>query len=198
MILKFVRDQFPHARFARIYDASKDGWKIEDFHRFCDKKGWTITIIKTSVYLIFGGFTTAEWESASPYSGISKRDPHSFLFSLNEGSKYPITSGGRTTITCVSGFCAWFGGAELVIASDSNNNTGSYCNANRDSYKLPVAKGSEGPSINGGERDFQLKQFEVYKVSVRKSLLISYIGIMNGGRVWLIQLPLFVKNFNLL
>ena len=81
---------------------------------------------------------------------------------MNEGSKYPITSGGEKAIRCESGRCAVFGDWELVIWSDSNNNTNSGCNANGDSFKLPAAKGSKYPSINGGEGSFQLKQFEVY------------------------------------
>jgi hypothetical protein len=165
MIIKFIRDQFPRARFQRIYDASTDGWNKTDFHRCCDEKGWTLTIVETTKGFIFGGFTTAEWESPPRYSPISKRgDPHSFLFSVNEGSKYPITSGDRWAIRCLSGYCARFGDGEIAIASDSNNRTDSYCLANRDSFNLPAAKGSKYPSINGGEHNFQLKQFEVYKV----------------------------------
>jgi hypothetical protein len=76
---------------------------------------------------------------------------------VNEGSKYPITSGDETAITCYSSSCAVFGSWELGISSDSNNNTDSWCNANGDSYKLPAAKGSQYPSINGGEYNFQLK-----------------------------------------
>ena len=33
MVMKFVRDQYPKARFQRIYDAATDGWKANDFHR---------------------------------------------------------------------------------------------------------------------------------------------------------------------
>ena len=33
MVFKFVRDQFPKARFSRIYDATTDGWDSDDFHR---------------------------------------------------------------------------------------------------------------------------------------------------------------------
>jgi hypothetical protein len=61
-----------------------------------------------------------------------------------------------------------------VIHSDSNNNTSSYCNANRDSYKLPAGKGSKFPSINGGEYKFKLKQFEVYSVKVRMINIIIF------------------------
>ena len=129
MVIKFVRDQFPKARFQRIYDAATHGWKNTDFHRQCDKKGWTLTIVETTDGFIFGGFTTAEWESPeSPW--ISKPCPHSFLFSVNEGSKYPITRGGKDAIWCHSGRCAWFGNWDLVICRDSNTNTDSYCNAN--------------------------------------------------------------------
>jgi hypothetical protein len=76
---------------------------------------------------------------------------------VNEGSKYPITSGDRWAITCRSGWCAAFGtnGLELVIVSDSNNNnTSCWCAADGDSFKLPAAKGSQCPSINGGEQRF--------------------------------------------
>jgi len=44
-VLKFVRDVFPQAKLSRIYNAEEDGWKAGDFHRHCDKKGWTLTII---------------------------------------------------------------------------------------------------------------------------------------------------------
>jgi hypothetical protein len=100
MLIKFVRDQFPRARFQRIYDAETDGWKDKDFHRCCDLKGWTLTIVETTKDFIFGGFTTAEWESLYH---IGKPCPHSFLFSVNEGSKYPITSGETDAIICFSG-----------------------------------------------------------------------------------------------
>ena len=129
-----------------------------------------MTILETTKGFIFGGFTTAEWESAP----IRKPCPHSFLFSVNEGSKYPITSGGGGAIWCGSGYCAVFGRDELVIGSNSNNNTYSFCNANLDSFKLPAAQGSEYPSINGGEEYFQLKQFEVYSVMVRININIIF------------------------
>jgi hypothetical protein len=112
--------------------------------------GWTLTIVETTKNFIFGGFTTAEWQS----SCINKDDPHSFLFSVNEGSKYPITSGGRDAIRCYGGLCALFGNWELGIESESNNNTESYCNANRDTFNLQAAKGSFNPPMNGGEHNF--------------------------------------------
>ena len=131
MVFNFVIDQYPLARFQRIYDAAADGWSAVDFHRCCDNKGWTLNIVQTTKDFIFGGFTTAEWESPFPHS-IHKPCPNSFLFSVNEGRKHPIRRGDRKAISCHSWCCAQFGdgGWELVISRDSNKNTKSHCNAN--------------------------------------------------------------------
>ena len=93
---------------------------------------------------------------------------------MNEGSKYPIRRGDRTAIYCDSEWCACFGSYELYIYSDSDNSASSYCQANRDSFNLPSAKVSNEPSINGGYKNFQLKQFEVYSVSVRITINIVF------------------------
>jgi hypothetical protein len=45
MVMKFFRDQYSQARFRRIYDASTDGWDADDFHRCCDEKAWTLSIV---------------------------------------------------------------------------------------------------------------------------------------------------------
>ena len=129
MVIKFVRDQYPQARFERIYDANTHGWKAENFHDCCDFKGWTLTIVQTTDDFIFGGFTTAEWESPTSWPPISKPSSTSFLFSVNEGTKDPLTEEKRDAIGCYGGLCAMFGtgGMELVIYPDSINNTKSWC-----------------------------------------------------------------------
>jgi len=121
------------------------------------KKRWTLTIVETTKNFIFGGFTTAEWESPPGDDYISKRDPHSFLFSVNERKKYPIAGGDRVAIGCYNGCSAYFGTYDFGIGSDSNNNNRSYCHANEPSFNLPAGKGSKFPSMNGGEHYFQLK-----------------------------------------
>jgi hypothetical protein len=93
---------------------------------------------------------------------------------VNEGRKYLITQGNRTAIQCDSDWCACFGSWEIGILSNSNINTENWCSANRPSFNLPAAKGSEHPSMNGGEHNFLLKQFEVYSVSVRITINIIF------------------------
>ena len=42
------------------YRASRDGWRAKDFHRCCDNKGSTVTLVRVGDY-IFGGYTDENW-----------------------------------------------------------------------------------------------------------------------------------------
>lgn len=48
-----------------LYRGSRDGFEVSDFHRCCDHKGPTFTIIEDTNECIFGGFTTQNWEERS-------------------------------------------------------------------------------------------------------------------------------------
>ncbi len=45
-----------------IYRASEHGYTAESFHEYCDDKGPTLIVIKSSGGWIFGGYTTQSWE----------------------------------------------------------------------------------------------------------------------------------------
>ena len=47
--------------FTLLYRASRDGWMWKDFHSKCDKKGATVTLVKSSVGKVCGGFTCVPW-----------------------------------------------------------------------------------------------------------------------------------------
>ena len=44
-----------------LYCASRDGWDVTTFHRCCDHKGPTVTVIKSGSH-IFGGYTEKNWD----------------------------------------------------------------------------------------------------------------------------------------
>jgi hypothetical protein len=93
LVINFVREQFPNATFEKIYDNLDDGNELSKFYDKCAKKGWTLIIIETAKSdrptLTFGGFTTAEWEAIDG----NKPDPHAFVFSVDDKTKYPVTVG---------------------------------------------------------------------------------------------------------
>ena len=56
---KMDKDQI---KYELIFKMSQNGTRAEDFHKFCNDKGATLTIIKTTGNQIFGGFTPLEWK----------------------------------------------------------------------------------------------------------------------------------------
>ena len=45
-----------------LFRGSKDGFKSAAFHKNCDNKGATLTIVKSEYGKIFGAFTYIPWE----------------------------------------------------------------------------------------------------------------------------------------
>ena len=55
--------------FVRCWHAKTDGSAASTFHKNCDGKGPTVTIIKSGSY-IFGGYTDVSWHSSNYLSSI--------------------------------------------------------------------------------------------------------------------------------
>ncbi len=63
----------------QLYQGSKHGFKYKDFHRLCDNKGPTITLMKVDHNNdCIGGFTAAQWEATDGHG----RDPSAVVFNL--------------------------------------------------------------------------------------------------------------------
>ena len=45
-----------------LFRKTENGSKSDDFHKYCDNKGITISFIETTKGYIFGGYTELEWE----------------------------------------------------------------------------------------------------------------------------------------
>lgn len=69
---------------------------------------------------------------------------------------------------------------DLIIMGDSNKSTESWCLENQQCYKLPPAEGEgcekDSSSINGGKKYFTSREFEIYKVFVRKLNYLKIVG----------------------
>ncbi|XP_068680955.1 uncharacterized protein [Montipora foliosa] len=154
--------------YALIYRASRDGWGATHFHSRCDRKGPTVTVVRSGNY-IFGGYTEQNWEAAA--SGIYKRDPNSFLFSLVNPSglkpaKLPLIPGKEgSAIYCNSSYGPVFGSNtpnsyfDLSIGNNSNQSNTNYASPNN-CYKCP-----EGQNANNflvGNYQFAASEIEVF------------------------------------
>ena len=60
---------------------SENGSKSEDFHKYCDNKGPTLILIKTTKNKIFGGFSPLSWNNKG--GDQFDKSKQTFIFSLN-------------------------------------------------------------------------------------------------------------------
>ena len=58
-----------------LYRATRDGFTNQAFHTKCDGKENTITIIKSNLNYVFGGYASSAWNSLGYYIN----DPNAFL-----------------------------------------------------------------------------------------------------------------------
>ncbi|CAG8583432.1 19921_t:CDS:2 [Cetraspora pellucida] len=71
--------------FNLLYCAKRDGYEAEKFHKLCDKKGSTVTIVKIKgTDMIFGGYNHLSWEPYEPRDHITMayyaKSDKNFLF----------------------------------------------------------------------------------------------------------------------
>ena len=146
-------------KFEKIFTMSINGSSCKDFHNYCDNKGPTLTIVKTTKKKIFGGFTPLSWENKS---GIYKYDQNdqTFIFSLNLMKKYDMINKEKGAIYCNSSNGPNFGGRDFCI--ESNMKTGDTY-ANKSSNFLSN-NNLELIEEKGGNKKFNVEEFEVFKV----------------------------------
>ena len=117
-------------KYDLIYKMSKDGSTAKDFHKCCDNKGPTLTIIKTTGNQIIGGFTSLEWKSLdSNHCELEDKTRRTFIFSLNLMKKFEMFSNQKTAIYSYEKYGPSFGDKEIFILNDLHKlqiTTGTY------------------------------------------------------------------------
>lgn len=167
--------KFPSsAVYTLVYQASKDGFALSDFHSKCDGILNTLLIIKTTSSYVFGGFTTQDWSN----EGAFQPDPNAFLFSLinpfNQPARMDLVlpdfavSSDSTSITF---------GYEIVLNDDSNQRTSFAWIGSLNSYMLPSFVNSTGAFLIGGNNNFFSSEIEVYSLNLTREYL--YFSIIN-------------------
>ncbi|CAF0803031.1 unnamed protein product, partial [Didymodactylos carnosus] len=155
----------PNQKWELIYKGTRDGFSAENFHRFCDDKGPTMTVLQAKIgdYL-FGGFTSRSWSIESGY----KNDTKAFLFTLtNPDDKEPTKFSPKKDQTGYavyhsSSYGPLFGyGYDIGIYSMANKtDSGSYTSF-PSTYEDTTGIGK---LLFTGSSNLQLKDIEVYKI----------------------------------
>ena len=157
LISDFFKGTYKEPVFTLLYRGSRDGPNASTFHRKCDNKGPTLTIIESTKGQRFGGYTDADWKSDEKY--VTSKN--SFLFSLDHNEKYPVKSGQEQyAIKGLKGEGPCFGGGhDLRLSAD---------------FKIEESTGYIGFSYEVknkyakdvyGDTAFFVREIEVYGVS---------------------------------
>ena len=63
----YLKNWVGDCKWKLLYRASEHGYTAESFHQYCDDKGPTLIVIKSSGGWIFGGYTTRSWSGDGIY-----------------------------------------------------------------------------------------------------------------------------------
>jgi len=133
-----------------LFDTSKDGSAASTFHNRCDGEGATVTIIETTLGVLFGGYTDQSWSSSAGWV----TDTDAFVFRLRPSPEKFKVSSSTNAIYRHSSYGPRFGNTAIIIYTDCQNNADSY-----------VSSGSYYDIgnfvLNDGHSDFRCKNFVV-------------------------------------
>ena len=165
LLINWIRDKVKQQeiQFELIFKMKENGASSGDFHKLCDNKGPTLSLIKTTKNKIFGGFTPCNWKNGGGY----EKDPTdaTFLFSLNLNKKYDMINKNGNAIYCSQDYGINFGCADIRLEKNMKKGI-SYANSNCNflsNKKLELTGG------NGDSEGFDTEEFEVYKVMYNKN-----------------------------
>lgn len=136
-----------------LYKATADSDKAEAFHEKCDDARSTLVLVETTKGKRFGGYTTCSWSG----DGLDKKDEYAFIFSLDKMKIYENIS-GEDAIGCYPKYGPIFLGCQIRIFDDAFTKGGT-------TFEKGLNYNTEEDyELNDGEREFIVKEIEVYEV----------------------------------
>jgi uncharacterized FlaG/YvyC family protein len=159
---KQLLEWYPDKQWVLLYRATRDGFRGADFHRMCDSKGATCTIIRNGNN-IFGGFTPAAWDSSNTYNNASGTT----IFTLvNPAGTVPTQYAcinPANAIYCDAQYGPTFGaGHDIYICDNSNSNASSYCGF-ANTFQDTTLRGNT--TFTGCYNNWLVNEIEVYQLS---------------------------------
>jgi hypothetical protein len=160
-ILRVIGDK----QFGLLYRGTRDGFRSADFHRCCDNRKPTLTLIMSDNGSIFGGYTPFAWASQGGY--VSDSQLQSFIFTIknphNLSPKTFAQHNSRFAISNASISGPTFGGGNDIWICDKCNTTqSSYTNFG---HSYTNNTGLSGQSVLTGSSTFLVKNIEVFEVT---------------------------------
>ena len=147
-----------------IYRASSDGPTPTIYHKKCNGIPNTLCLIKTTEDIIFGGYVNIKLVGGL-YFGENRDDRDAFVFSVTLNKIY-LPKNNEPSLNFNEYYGPIFGNNNkdyIFLVSSGNNffeNGGWTCTVKSNVYDGFLVD----YEINGGKRDFKIKEIEVYQL----------------------------------
>ena len=161
-IFKSDNDEF---KLELLYRGSDNGYTAASFHKYCDGKPNTITLIHSEHGNVFGGFTKIAWSSITGWH----TDIDAFVFVLRSRGKYDDWDMSQPVVYDITNkwlmtavyhekdWCSCFGycGYAICIHED--------CDKNQDSFSVHCET-YKCPRTLAGKPQFRVIEYEVFQI----------------------------------
>ena len=139
-----------------LYRKSENDDSYNTFHKLCDNKGATLTLIKAKEGFIIGGFTPLDWDNKSFW----KKDNDTFVFSLSNNKVYKKIQKTSNSIFCHTSTGPLFEYIGFAEHGKRNMTQGEFRIRN-DTY---IDNYNEIIPNEGKDKFFDIEEVEVFKV----------------------------------
>ena len=151
--------------FKLLYRATQEGNNIRTFHNKCDNIKGTLTIVKTTKGMRFGGYTEQKWYCSNNNSAYQKDGKEvCFCFSLDLFKIYNFNDNFKYSIYCGYNLGPYFDGGDktfFYIYNDKGLLFGyTYYTTKNNSF----GKIENDYEINNGQTNFSVVEMEVFQI----------------------------------
>jgi len=149
-----------------LYRGSRDGYTAAAFHRMCDNKGATLTVVKAEGSKnIFGGYFSGSWTSSGSYSSQP-----AWIYSLVNATGKPLkllSSGSSNNAYCNSSYGPTWGGGHDLHINSSMKSANNYTNPSNYKVVAPGYTGTFEKTLFAGQYKFAVDDIEIFTVSTK-------------------------------
>ena len=160
--IKIINEKIPeykdkNIKMKLIYDANKDGQNYTNCHAKCNNIPNTLSLITTTKDKKFGFFRSISINGQGPW----KVDNKAFFISYDKNKVYKIKSNQNSVAFDNSCFIQT---KPFTLIGNILNDK--YSCVDKDNMNQYFEGFTENYELNGGERDFRVKKFEVYQLEI--------------------------------
>ena len=151
--------------FKLLYRATQEGNNIRTFHNKCDNIKGTLTIVKTTKGMRFGGYTEQKWYCSNNNGAYQKDDKEvCFCFSFDLFKIYNFNDNFKYSIGCSYNCGPYFYGGDSIFFYIYNDKGLLFGYTVYTIKNNSFGKIENDYEINNGQSNFSVVEMEVFQI----------------------------------